>query len=220
MKDPFQLRRLRAQILFFYTLAIFLRLSSAQYTTDSSDTASQNEAGAAGPSSGSINLSTRDQIVIFTIVGVVVIFGVTSAILYLIAKKRQWKVRASIRRSARRVTEAIKTPLTPKFPKSPRAPLVPPRDPRRDMQQKKDHGDDASSSQLQDSKRPGPRNIHNNSTTRSARSERRNREQPDLEKGHKEDIAPTKSHGSSFGSDSSASQHRRGWGTWLSFGRN
>lgn len=80
MKDHFQLQRLRAQFLFFYTLAIFLRLSSAQYTTDSSDTASQNEAGAAGPSSGSINLSTRDQIIIFTIVGVLVIFGGPSII--------------------------------------------------------------------------------------------------------------------------------------------
>lgn len=88
------------------------------------------------------------------------------------------------------------------------------------MQQKKRYGDDASSPQLQDSKRPGPRNIHNISTTRSARSERRNQEQHDLEKGLKEDIAPTKSHGSSSGSDSSASQNRRGWGTWFSFKRN
>ncbi|KAL2002926.1 hypothetical protein VTN02DRAFT_5523 [Thermoascus thermophilus] len=182
MKDRFQPQRLGAQFLFLCTLAIFFRPSSAQDTTDSSDIASQNEAGAAGPSSGSINLSTRDQIIIFTIVGILVVFGVTSAILYLHAKKRQWKVRASIRRSARRVTEAIKTPLTPRFPKSPRVPPVPPRDPRREMPQKK-------------------------------------QEPPDLEKGLQDDIAPTKSHGSSSGGDSSASENRRGWGTWFSFGR-
>lgn len=38
---------------------------------------------------------------------------VTSAILYYLAKKRQWKVRASIRRSARRIAE----PFSPRTPK-------------------------------------------------------------------------------------------------------
>lgn len=36
-----------------------------------------------------------------------------STILYFIAKRRQWQVRASIHR----VTQALKSPLTPRFPK-------------------------------------------------------------------------------------------------------
>jgi hypothetical protein len=38
---------------------------------------------------------------------------VASTILYFIAKKRQWQVRASIHR----VTQALKSPLTPRFPR-------------------------------------------------------------------------------------------------------
>jgi hypothetical protein len=38
---------------------------------------------------------------------------VASTILYFIAKKRQWQVRASFHR----VTQALKSPLTPRFPK-------------------------------------------------------------------------------------------------------
>lgn len=41
----------------------------------------------------------------------------TMAVLFFLAKKRQWKVREGIRRSARKVTNAVKavaTPLTPK----------------------------------------------------------------------------------------------------------
>jgi hypothetical protein len=43
---------------------------------------------------------------------------VSSAILFYVAKKRQWAIREKIRRSARRVAESIKSPMTPRFPKS------------------------------------------------------------------------------------------------------
>lgn len=44
-------------------------------------------------------------------------FPATTAVLFFLAKKRQWKIKEGIRRSARRVTSAVKavtTPLTPK----------------------------------------------------------------------------------------------------------
>ncbi|QSS57734.1 hypothetical protein I7I53_12013 [Histoplasma capsulatum var. duboisii H88] len=59
---------------------------------------------------GSINISQGGIIAIAVIVGIVVILGVTSAVLFYIAKKRSWEIRASIRRSARRLA----TPLTPR----------------------------------------------------------------------------------------------------------
>jgi hypothetical protein len=76
-----------------------------------------NTAGASGDSDTAITLSTRDQIAIAVVVGLVAILGITSAVLFYVAKKRQWEVRASIRRSARRVTTAIKakTPVRSNF---------------------------------------------------------------------------------------------------------
>ncbi|KKZ68254.1 hypothetical protein EMCG_06077 [[Emmonsia] crescens] len=59
---------------------------------------------------GSFNISQSGIIAIAVIVGVVVILGITSAILFYIAKKRSWEVRASIRRSAKRLT----APITPR----------------------------------------------------------------------------------------------------------
>lgn len=81
-----------------------------------------DKAGASGDSDTAITLTTRDQIAIAVVVGLVAIFGITSAILFYLAKKRQWEVRASIRKSARRVTTAIKakTPVRANFSKSDR----------------------------------------------------------------------------------------------------
>lgn len=44
--------------------------------------------------------------------------AVASSILYVFAKRRQWAVRETIRRSARRMADALKSPLTPRFPRS------------------------------------------------------------------------------------------------------
>ncbi|KAL5358464.1 hypothetical protein BJX96DRAFT_173462 [Aspergillus floccosus] len=82
----------------------------------------QNQAGAEGPSSEGVGMSSTGMIVLCTIVGVVVVIGISSAVLFVVAKKRQWAMREAIRRSARHVTQAIKTPLTPRFPRSQVAP--------------------------------------------------------------------------------------------------
>jgi len=44
------------------------------------------------------------------------VFGIASAILFYLAKKRDWKIRESIRRSARRVASAL-TPKSARFPR-------------------------------------------------------------------------------------------------------
>ncbi|ATY66571.1 hypothetical protein A9K55_000608 [Cordyceps militaris] len=76
------------------------------------------EAGAAGDSSkNSINLSTGGMIAIIVVVVVVVIIGVSTATLFFIAKKREWKVRETLRRSARKVAAAL-TPRRSQFPDS------------------------------------------------------------------------------------------------------
>lgn len=103
----------------------------------------QNEAGAEGPSSEGVGMTSTGMIVLCTIVGVVVVVGgefslssievsvancsylVSSAALFIVAKKRQWAMREAIRRSARQVGQAIKTPLTPRFPRSQTAPKTP-----------------------------------------------------------------------------------------------
>ncbi|OAX80786.1 hypothetical protein ACJ72_04872 [Emergomyces africanus] len=59
---------------------------------------------------GSFNISQGGIIAIAVIVGIVVILGTTSAILFFIAKKRSWEIRESIRRSAKRLT----APMTPR----------------------------------------------------------------------------------------------------------
>ncbi|KAH8165834.1 hypothetical protein CIB48_g2410 [Xylaria polymorpha] len=47
----------------------------------------------------------------------VVILGISTAVLFYLAKKREWKVRESIRRSARKVVTAL-TPRRTEFPRS------------------------------------------------------------------------------------------------------
>lgn len=49
-------------------------------------------------------------------------FAVTSAVLYVVAKRRQWAVREKLRQTARKVTDKVLTPLTPRFPRSAREP--------------------------------------------------------------------------------------------------
>ena len=76
-----------------------------------------NIAGASGETQTAITLNTGDQIAIGVVVGLVAFVGISSAILFYLAKKRQWEVRATLRRSARRVTTAFKaaTPIKPNF---------------------------------------------------------------------------------------------------------
>ncbi|KAI0102985.1 hypothetical protein GGR51DRAFT_525246 [Nemania sp. FL0031] len=74
-------------------------------------------AGAAGSSPGAVQLSHGALIAIIVVVAVVVVLGISTAILFYLAKKREWKVRESIRRSARKVVTAL-TPRRSEFPKS------------------------------------------------------------------------------------------------------
>lgn len=80
-------------------------------------------AGASGDTETAITLNTGDQIAIAVVVSIVVLLGITSAILFYIAKKRQWEVRAALRRSARRFTTAVKarTPIQANFSRRDRA---------------------------------------------------------------------------------------------------
>jgi hypothetical protein len=127
--------------LFSLVGSILITQAAAQFGYDDpNDIESINAAGASGPSSGG-GMSTGGMIALCVIVGVVVIIGcmcpnlvalkarlnanyilpiVSSAALFYFAKKRQWKMREKIRRSARHVVQAVKTPLTPRFPRSQR----------------------------------------------------------------------------------------------------
>ncbi|KAK3350139.1 hypothetical protein B0T25DRAFT_260550 [Lasiosphaeria hispida] len=74
-------------------------------------------AGASGSSTGNIELSKGGLIAIIVVVVVVGILGIASTALFFIAKKREWTIRETIRRSAKRVVTAL-TPRRSEFPKS------------------------------------------------------------------------------------------------------
>ncbi|TGJ88597.1 hypothetical protein E0Z10_g196 [Xylaria hypoxylon] len=74
-------------------------------------------AGAAGESPGAVQLSHGALIAIIVVVALVVVLGISTAVLFYLAKKREWKVRESIRRSARKVVTAL-TPRRSEFPRS------------------------------------------------------------------------------------------------------
>ncbi|CAK7267626.1 hypothetical protein SEPCBS57363_002682 [Sporothrix epigloea] len=73
-----------------------------------------NAGGASGALSGGINISHGTMIVIIVVVVLVATIGISSAVLFYLAKKREWKVRESIRRSARKVVTAL-TPRRSEF---------------------------------------------------------------------------------------------------------
>ncbi|KAL4920827.1 hypothetical protein BDW62DRAFT_176306 [Aspergillus aurantiobrunneus] len=102
-----------------FVVSLLVAPSAAQYAYDPNDIEAQNEAGASGTSGGG-GMSNGGMIALCVIVGVVVIIGFSSAALFYIAKKRQWAMREALRRSAKQVARAVKTPLTPRFPRSQR----------------------------------------------------------------------------------------------------
>ncbi|KAL1876015.1 hypothetical protein Plec18167_005276 [Paecilomyces lecythidis] len=191
------------------------------------DIAAQNAAGASGSDDGSSGLSTTAMAILITIVGVVVILGVASAFLYLIAKRRQWRVREKIRRSARRVGEAIRTPLTPRFAKSARSSL--PQSASRDR--KSGLRDKASS--LTPVKEEGHQEHQLKSNKRSNTdagvvkneiySKNKSGRDLDVEKGL--ELQPIKTTsveitaGDSNSVDNGSVPARKGWGSMFSFGR-
>ncbi|KAF2207931.1 hypothetical protein CERZMDRAFT_101954 [Cercospora zeae-maydis SCOH1-5] len=62
------------------------------------------DAGASGSQSGSFDLSKGGLIAIIVVVAFVAIIGVASTVLWVLAKRRQWNVRQSIKRASRRLT--------------------------------------------------------------------------------------------------------------------
>ncbi|KAI6377750.1 hypothetical protein MCOR25_002473 [Pyricularia grisea] len=75
-----------------------------------------NAAGAAGSSEGGVQLSSSALIAIIVVVSIVAVGGIASSVLFYLAKKREWKIRETIRRSARKVVTAL-TPRRTEFPK-------------------------------------------------------------------------------------------------------
>ncbi|KAI1325069.1 hypothetical protein F5Y16DRAFT_281513 [Xylariaceae sp. FL0255] len=90
---------------------------STQGYSSSDNGGVDNDAGASGSSPGALRISHGATIAIIIVVSFVVVLGITMAVLFYLAKKREWKVRESIRRSARKVVTAL-TPRRSEFPKS------------------------------------------------------------------------------------------------------
>ncbi|KAI7586456.1 hypothetical protein KC316_g5586 [Hortaea werneckii] len=62
-----------------------------------------SDAGASG-SSSSFSLSRGGMIAVIVVVAVVAVFGIASTTLFILAKRRQWHVRARLSRASRRLT--------------------------------------------------------------------------------------------------------------------
>jgi len=63
-----------------------------------------DDAGSEGASKGAFSISKGGLAAIIVVAVLVVIGGVASAVLFWLAKKKQWDVRQSIRRASRRIT--------------------------------------------------------------------------------------------------------------------
>ncbi|KAI9702745.1 MAG: hypothetical protein M1836_007959 [Candelina mexicana] len=79
---------------------------------------SNSNAGASGTNTGFVGVSSGAQTAIIIVVVLVAVGGIASAILFYLAKKRQWKVRQTIRRSARRLTGTFKPSSSSRTPQS------------------------------------------------------------------------------------------------------
>ncbi|QSZ36145.1 hypothetical protein DSL72_007270 [Monilinia vaccinii-corymbosi] len=82
----------------------------------SSGSGPDSDAGASGTSNGSVQLSNGAMIAIIVAVIGVCLFGIISATLFYLAKKRSWEVRKKLRASARKVAVAL-TPRRATFGK-------------------------------------------------------------------------------------------------------
>ncbi|KAE8356416.1 hypothetical protein BDV28DRAFT_126946 [Aspergillus coremiiformis] len=103
-------------IAYFYVLIVaFTAPSNAQGLI--TDVEGPDGTGTSTSGSSSKSMSAG-MIVLCTIVGIVVFIGISSTALFIIAKRRQWAMREAITRSARRATQAIRTPLSARFPRS------------------------------------------------------------------------------------------------------
>ncbi|KAK0249222.1 hypothetical protein LTS09_015589 [Friedmanniomyces endolithicus] len=80
-----------------------------------SGAAVNTDAGASG-SGSSFSISKGGLAAIIVVVVIVALFGIASTILFVVAKRRQWNIRASIRRASRRITGRRGAPPTPRKP--------------------------------------------------------------------------------------------------------
>ncbi|KAK7422268.1 hypothetical protein QQZ08_009574 [Neonectria magnoliae] len=91
--------------------------SEKPYGDDTADL-DGSDAGASGDSSGnSVSISEGGMIAIIVVVVFVLVVGVSTTILFFIAKKREWKVKETLRKSTRKVINAL-TPRRSEFPSS------------------------------------------------------------------------------------------------------
>ncbi|KAI9666869.1 MAG: hypothetical protein M1831_001374 [Alyxoria varia] len=81
------------------------------------DDEADDNAGASGDDGKAYDLSTGGLVAIIVVVVVVAIFGIASAVLFYVAKKRQWKLREKMKHASRRVASKVTTPLTSRFPR-------------------------------------------------------------------------------------------------------
>ncbi|GAB1732230.1 hypothetical protein NU195Hw_g8015t1, partial [Hortaea werneckii] len=87
------------------------------YNAGSSGSGSEidSDAGASG-SSSSFSLSRGGMIAVIVVVAVVAVFGIASTTLFILAKRRQWHVRARLSRASRRLTGGRFGGTTPRPP--------------------------------------------------------------------------------------------------------
>ncbi|KAJ8062844.1 hypothetical protein OCU04_008099 [Sclerotinia nivalis] len=90
--------------------------SAGDAASSAGSNGADSDAGASGTSSGGVQLSTGALIAIIIAVIGVCLFGIISATLFYLAKKRSWEVRKKLRASARKVAVAL-TPRRATFGK-------------------------------------------------------------------------------------------------------
>ncbi|KAI4755518.1 hypothetical protein E4T52_12420 [Aureobasidium sp. EXF-3400] len=105
---------------------------SQSTSSTAADIAADNAAGASGGDSGSFQLSKGAFAAIISVVSIGVGLGIIFLVLFVIARRRQWKVRQSIIRASRRITGRFsshpnKTAL--RSEKEPTLPIIEPRQP-------------------------------------------------------------------------------------------
>ncbi|KAK4134928.1 hypothetical protein BT67DRAFT_347338, partial [Trichocladium antarcticum] len=76
-----------------------------------------SSAGAAGTSNSGLILSRGALIAIIVVVVGVALVGIATSVLFFVAKKREWTVKETLRRSARKVVTVL-TPRRSEFPRS------------------------------------------------------------------------------------------------------
>ncbi|OIW24919.1 hypothetical protein CONLIGDRAFT_75798 [Coniochaeta ligniaria NRRL 30616] len=91
--------------------------STGDANSGSGSAADGNAAGASGTDTGGLQISHGAMVAIIVVVVVVALVGIASSVLFYLAKKREWKVRETIRKSTRKVVAAL-TPRRSEFPRS------------------------------------------------------------------------------------------------------